>query len=80
MCKQILIDHQIITPFQSGFVSGDSTTKQLLDTYHAFCNAVDCGKVVRAVFCDISKAFDRVWHRGLIHKLARIGCSERITG
>ena len=27
------------------------------------------GKNVRFVFCDISKAFDRVWHKGLIYKL-----------
>ena len=74
-----VIDHQILTPFHSGFISGDSTTNQLLHTYHTFCNAVDCDKEVRAVFCDISKAFDRVWHRGLIHKLTGIGCSEMIT-
>ena len=30
---------------------------------------------VRAVFCDISKAFDRVWHTGLIHKLDATGVS-----
>ena len=35
-----IIDHQILTPFQSGFISGDSTTNQLLHTYHTFCNAV----------------------------------------
>ena len=70
-----IIDYQILTPFQSG----DSTTNQLLHTYHTFCNAVDCDKEVRAVFCDISKAFDRVWHKGLIHKQAGIGCSEMIT-
>ena len=73
------IEHQVLTPFQSGFVQGDSTTFQLLHTYHTFCNAVDSGKEVRAVFCDISKAFDRVWHRGLIHKLSGIGCSENVT-
>ena len=30
---------------------------------------MDNGKEVRAVFCDISKAFDRVWHKGILHKL-----------
>ena len=54
-----IIDHQILTPFQSGFISGDSTSNQLLHTYHTFCNAVDCGKELRAVFCDISKALIR---------------------
>ncbi|MCW4249933.1 MAG: reverse transcriptase family protein [Candidatus Thiodiazotropha endolucinida] len=70
--------NQLLTPFQSGFIPGDSTTYQLLHTYHTFCEAVDSGKEVRAVFCDISKAFDRVWHRGLLYKLSRIGCSEQV--
>ena len=69
-------ENQLLTPFQSGFVPGDSTTIQLLHTYHTFCEAVDSGKEVRAVFCDISKVFDRVWHRGLLYKLTRIGCSD----
>ena len=74
-----IIENAILTPFQSGFVRGDSTTNQLLQIYHTFCNAVDSGKEVRAVFCDISKAFDRVWHRGLLHKLSGIGCSDKIS-
>ena len=47
--------------------------------YHTFCEAVDSGKEIRVVFCDVSKAFDRVWHRGLLHKLKIIGCSEKVT-
>ena len=31
------------------------------------------GKEVRAIFCDISKAFDRVWHKGLLFKLKSAG-------
>ena len=70
--------HQLLTPLQSGFVQGDSTTYQLLHTYHTFCEAVAKGKEVRAVFCDIRKAFDRVWHKGLLHKMSGIGCSDNV--
>ena len=73
-----VLSNHILTPLQSGFVSGDSTTFQLLHTYHMFCEAVDSGKEVRAVFCDISKAFDRVWHKALLHKLRGIGCSGKV--
>ena len=38
------------------------------------------GKEIRAVFCDISKAFDRVWHRGLIYKLKSAGISGNLLG
>ena len=50
----------------------------MIHTYHTFCEAVDNGKEIRTVFCDISKAFDRVWHRGLLYKLSGIGCSDKI--
>ena len=41
--------------------------------YNTICQALDSGKEVRAVFCDISKSFDRVWHVGLLHKFKAAG-------
>ncbi len=71
-----LITNNKLTPFQSGFIKGDSTVNQLTYIYNDICKALDEGKEVRAVFCDISKAFDRVWHKGLLYKLSSLG----ITG
>ena len=67
--------HQLFTPLQPGFIPKDSTINQLIHLYRTFCEAVDDGKDFRVVFCDISKAFDRVWHKGLLHKLEYIGCT-----
>ena len=68
-------DNHVITTLQSGFVPGDSTVNQLMDIYNTFCKALDEGKEVRAIFCDISKTFDRVWHKGLLFKLQSAGMS-----
>ena len=79
ICKYIynhLRDNNLLSKFQSGFQPGDSTTRQLIHIYHLLCKALDERKHVRIVFGDISKAFDRVWHLGLIHKLKMAG----ITG
>ncbi len=68
----------VITIFQSRFLPGMSTVTQLLEVYHYFCSAVDEGKEIRVVFLDITKAFDRVWHKGLIYKLKRCGIHGRL--
>ena len=68
-------ENNVISPYQSGFVSGDSTINQLLYLSNEFYKALDGGKEIRIIFCDISKAFDRVWHKGLIYKLKSAGLS-----
>ena len=68
-----LLDNAIITALQSGFRQGDSAINQLLDISNDISKALDSGKEIRVIFCNISKAFDRVWHRGLLGKLRSIG-------
>ena len=50
-----------------------STTFQLIDIYHHICQTFDNNQFSCMVFCDVSKAFDRVWHKGLIFKLKQVG-------
>lgn len=71
-------DHGLLSSYQSGFMPGDSTINQLLHVYHMMCDALDHQKEIRVVFCDISKAFDRVWHDGLLYKLNAIGISGNL--
>ena len=61
----------LITKNQSGFRPGDSTTNQLLYLVNEIHKAFENPKSleVRAVLLDISKAFDKVWHKGLLFKL-----------
>ena len=65
--------NNIITQSQSRFIPGDSTVNQLLRICNDLCTSFDTGINTQAVYLDISKAFDRVWHTGLISKLKAIG-------
>ena len=69
--------NNVITKNQWSFHPGDSTTNQLLFLVDGIHQALEDRNMleVRAVFPDISKAFDKVWHDGLIFKLKQSGIS-----
>lgn len=61
-----------IPDFQFGFRKNHSTIDQVHRVTTVIEKAFEEKKFCPAVFLDVSQAFDRVWHQGLIHKLSKI--------
>ena len=53
---------------KSGLQTGDSCINQLLSITQEIYQSFDKNLEVMGMFLDISKAFDKVWHEGLILK------------
>ena len=68
-----LIDQGHISPTQAAYTPKSSTVTQLLEMYHTITEAMDKGKEIRFLFMDVSKAFDQVWHQGILYKLKKAG-------
>jgi hypothetical protein len=58
---------------QHGFRSGRSCTTQLLETLELWTNFIDNGMSVDCIYLDFAKAFDKVPHVKLVHKLKAYG-------
>ena len=58
---------------QSGFKKGDGTVPQLLRLCQEWSRHVDNSAYVGILFFDLRKAFDQVWHDGLLSKLEAAG-------
>ena len=73
-----LMENKLLNPHNSGFHSGDGTVSQLSSITQKLTEALDDGEDVRIVFLDLSKAFDKVWHKGVLFKLKRKEVSENL--
>lgn len=62
-----------ITPHQHGFLSGKSTTTNLVSYTKYVMDSIESGYQVDVVYTDFSKAFDKVDHNILIGKLGNLG-------
>ena len=60
--------NNLITKYQSGFRPNDSVTNQLICLVDSIHSSLYKNLYVRSVFLDMSKAFDNVWHEGLLLK------------
>ncbi|KFM60720.1 putative RNA-directed DNA polymerase from transposon X-element, partial [Stegodyphus mimosarum] len=74
LCSRLtthLEKYNLIDNNQFGFRSGHSTTHQILNLVEIISLAFQKKNSIAACFLDFEKAFDRVWHIGLIFKLQK---------
>jgi hypothetical protein len=63
-------EHGLLRDEHFGFRSRQSTTLQLARLVERLNRNFDERRLTGAVFLDVAKAFDTVWVKGLLHKLA----------
>ena len=73
-------ENKLLSIHLPGFLSNDSRINQLLSIVHNLYKAVDTYLTLetRAVFLNMSKTFDKVWHQRLIFRLKSVGVSDSL--
>ena len=61
----------IIPDHQFGFRNQHSTTEQIHRIVNIIQSSLEEKKICSGVFLDVKKAFDKVWHQGLLHKIKK---------
>ena len=73
-----LHQNKLIYENQSGFLPMHSTVDQWLEIYNNILNSLENKEANCFVFCDFSEAFDKVWHRGILHKMKAYGITGKL--
>ncbi len=72
--------NNILSEYQSGFTPGDSTINQLIHINDMILRSMENSEDVLGCFLDLSRAFDTVWHKGLLYKLEKYGIRDHEQG
>jgi hypothetical protein len=70
--------YRFFSPTQHGFLPGRSCVTQLLTVLDHIGQNLDTGKQTDVIYLDMSKAFDKVCHPLLLHKLKQHNVSGRV--
>jgi len=73
-----LIENNLLSDNQHGFVPGRSCVTQLLEALDKWTEVLDNGFKLDAVYLDLSKAFDSVPHKRLLIKLQSYGVEGKV--
>lgn len=81
--RESIVDHlnaqSLLLQSQHGFTKGKSCLTNLLSFLEDVTSAIDEGKPVDVIYLDFSKAFDKVPHLRLIHKIKCHGITDNIA-
>ena len=61
-------EYSLLTDKQSGYRQHHNTEQQLLYLTHNLYQSLDLGQDFTAIYLDITKYFDKIWHKGLLFK------------
>ena len=67
--QPIITDNNLIPSHQFGFRPKHGTIEQVHRIVHRIQDDLENRRFCSAAFIDISQAFDKVWHTGLLHKI-----------
>jgi hypothetical protein len=59
-------------PYQLGFKNQHSTVQQTYRIIHTIHQALEDKQYCTSVFSDVSQAFDKIWHAGLLFKIKKV--------
>ena len=72
-------DNAILPPEQSGFREQHSTTTRFVQFLQHLSAGLLQQTASLVIYVDFTKAFDQLWHDGLLYKLHRMNCPQELV-
>ena len=73
-----LTSNKLFSEKQFGFIKGRSTVTQLLEILDKWTDWLESGGQIDVIYTDLEKAFDKVPHKLLIHKLKAYNLNSQV--